>query len=250
MPRVCLATMSRDSILLECHMGITASLMSGLLSLHLVVGSGPYLDAGRNKAIANGLAQRDTHPWDWFLFVDSDIEFTPDHLRALFAPTLDHRYDPTAYPVLGGVYVNPFNDNGVPGDEVIEGSGFFGPVVYEYVEVDDLPGELNGKPTLNLRRLSRASLATRAPVDEWWNPNGDVTEVDAIGTGFLAIHISLIEDMGRHYGEPLPWFDEPVRNGVHFGEDMGFALRCMDLGYPVLANRACTPIHHKTTKLV
>jgi hypothetical protein len=77
-----------------------------------------------------------------------------------------------------------------------------------------------------------------------------VCQVDALGTGFLAIHHTLLAKMAAHYGEPLPWFDEPVHESVHYGEDMGFALRCRTLGYPVLAHRGCRPLHNKTTKLL
>jgi hypothetical protein len=243
-PRVCLTTMARESISIWTHAGIVQAMTTGRAAYHLAIEAGPYLDDGRNKCIGNALAIRDEDDnllWDWHLFVDSDIEFANDHLEALFAPTAHADYDPTVY---------PFNDSGVPGDVPDAAGGYFGPVAYEWTERDDLPGEKAGVPTMAFRRLSRAAFATRPPVNEFWNADGQVTQVDAIGTGFLAIHASLLTKMYEHYGEPLPWFDEPIRNGVHLGEDFGFALRCMDLGYPVLAHRGCTPMHNKTTKLI
>lgn len=260
--------MARESLTLEAHVGITSCLLLGLVTHHIAVPSGPYLDAGRNRCIANAyeinnrIARGETiaeheRPWDWFVFQDSDVEGNPDTLRTLMAPTCHPDYDPIRYPVIGGVYINPFEGKAVPGEEDDDlPNAHFGPVTYELILDDDLPGELNGTPTPNLRRYSRTTLATLPPVDELWNPPGTdvspspVCRVDAIGTGYLAIHRSLLDTMGQHYGEPLPWFDEPVRDGVHYGEDMGFALRCRDLGYPVLAHRGCTPLHHKTTKLI
>lgn len=263
-PRVLLATMAREAISIPTHVGIVMALATGRLAAHVAITSGPYLDAGRNKAIDGGLTSRDADGnllWDWFLFVDSDIEFTNDHLDALTTVIGHPSYDPSRYPVIGGVYTNPYDDTGVPGEEpqMVDGKvvgGFFGPVCYEWVERDDLAGELNGVPTYTTRRLSRTALATLPPVNEPWNPpspNGSpspVTEVCAIGTGFLAIHHALIAQMYDTYGEPLPWFDEPIVNRVHYGEDFGFCFRVRDLGYPVLAHRGCTPLHNKTTKLI
>lgn len=231
----------------------------GRIVHHLLLPSGPYLDAGRNKAVDGAMKLRDDQGnlvWDWFLFVDSDIEFDVETFDALFAPMHHPDYDPICYPVVGGVYANPFDDAPVAGDEADEHPGQIGPVVYEWAERSDLPGNLMGVPTLTFCRLSRKTLATLPPVDEPWNPPGTevspspVCEVGAIGTGFLAIHSSILDALGKHYGEPLPWFDEPVVHGVHYGEDFGFCHRVRELGYPVLAHRGCTPLHHKTIKLI
>lgn len=255
-PRVTLCVMSREQINLAAHVSIVQ--VMDKVAYHLALSSGPYLDAGRNKCVATAMNIRDETgalAWDWFMFTDSDVQFTPAHLEILFGPTVHPSYNPIAYPVIGGVYVNPFDDGGVPGEEATEYSGFFGPVAYEWTEVDNLPG-LEGVPTPTFRRYSRKNLATLPPVDMPWNPPGTdvspspICQVAALGTGFLAIHASLLTRMLEHYGVPLPWFDEPVIGGVHFGEDMGFAARLADLGYPVLAHRGCTPIHHKTTMLV
>lgn len=261
-PRVVLATMARESISLNTHVSIVRAMGAGRLVHHLVIPSGPYLDAGRNKAVHGALQLHDADgsdnlAWDWFLFVDSDIDFSLEDFDALFAPTTHPTFDPTRYPVLGGVYVNPFDDGGVPGDVGDpQFPGHIGPVCYEWVERDDLPGQLYGTPTYTFARLSRKALATLPPVDEPWNPPGTdaspspVCSVAAIGTGFLAIHSSILQTLGEHYGEPLPWFDEPVVNGVHYGEDFGFCHRVRELGYPVLAHRGATPLHHKTIKLI
>lgn len=260
-PRIVLATMARDTIGLHTHVSIVQAMQTGRCVHHLVVASGPYLDAGRNKAIHGAMqlltSDSGAPAWDWFLFVDSDIEFDLATYDALFHVVAHPAYSPVDYPVIGGVYVNPFDDAGVEGDTPDPTyPGHIGPVVYEWRERDDLPGQLNGTPTPTFVRLSRNALATLPPVDEPWNPPGTdtspspVTSVAAIGTGFLAIHHSILTTLGQHHGEPLPWFDEPVVNGVHYGEDFGFCHRVRELGYPVLAHRGCTPMHHKTIKLI
>lgn len=269
-PRVLIGNISRGSISTAMALGTIKSLITGAAVSVIMVESGPYLDAGRNKALANGFRVTTdgihdlphSHPlaWDWFLFIDSDIEFTEEHIVTLFEPTRHAAFDPLTYPVISGVYVNPFDDEGVPGegdDENGGHAGHFGPVVYEWTTRTDLLGNRNGIPTETFRRLSRKALATLPPVDEPWNPPSPdgaspspVCKVAAVGAGFLAIHVSLLQEMQRTYPEPMVWFDEPIVNEVHYGEDFGFALRVMELGYPVLVNRACTPLHHKTTKLV
>ncbi len=222
--------------------GVIQSLQAGLVHGFVMAESGPYLDSGRNRAIANCLEQPDD-AWEWLLFVDSDVEFTPQHVADLLRPyTAEFPLDPTAFPVIGGIYANPFADE-VPGEA--EGDDRIGPVAYEWVSVTNLHGELEGVPTYTFRRLSRKSLAALSSIF-----GEDVCQVAAVGTGFMAIHKSLLRTMEAKYGQPLPWFEEPVRNGIHFGEDFGFHLRLMDMGYPVLVHRGVTPLHHKTIKLI
>lgn len=235
------ANISRGQVSTQFVSGLIGSLQTDTLHGLVMVESGPYLDAGRNKAIANCLQLPD---WEWLLFIDSDIEFTPAHIRTLLHHHATGELDPAFFPVIGGVYINPFGDGGVPGEE--EDDDRIGPVVYEWVERDDLDGEKAGVPTTSFRRLSRKSLAALSPV----LGIEPVAKAACIGTGFLAIHREFLHEMADLYAQPLPWFNEPVRDGVHYGEDMGFCLRVMDMGYPVLVNRACTPLHHKTLKLV
>lgn len=242
-----IANISRGSISTHTAAGFITSLREKLVSHVLLVESGPYLDMGRNKAVGNALT---LDGWDWLLFIDSDIEFSPDDIRTLLSPYSStyhsHPLDPTSYPVIGGIYANPFDDGGVPGEE--PGEGTVGPVAYEWVERDDLPG-MDGAPTWAYRRLSRRALADRLPHPVAGQVSEAICSVSALGTGFLAIHRSLLEKMQAEFPPPLPWFIEPVVNNVHMGEDMGFCHRVMCMGYPVLANRSCTVLHHKTVKL-
>lgn len=241
-PRVLIANINRGQISAGMMMGVIDAMTNGYVRWVVLAESGPYLDSGRNMAVANAMQQEE---WDWLLFVDSDIEFKGSHVRQLLAPYTSGWLDPRLHPVMGGIYVNPFADGGVPGEDPAEDR--VGPVAYEWVQRDDLHGELAGVPTWTFRRLSRKSLAA---LDGRGIGAEDVCEVACVGTGFLALHRSLLDHMREVYPEPLPWFDEPVRDAVHYGEDMGFCLRVRDLGYPVLVNRACTPLHHKTLKLI
>lgn len=251
-PRVIIANISRGQLSMNMVAGVIQSMQADLVHGFVMAESGPYLDAGRNRAVANCLA----HPedaWEWLLFVDSDVEFTPEHIARLFEPYQgDHGLRTSTYPVIAGIYCNPFTDE-VPGEE--EGADHIGPVVYEWVAVTNLQGELEGIPTETFRRLSRKSLAAIPPMthhhaDGWDSTYDDLARVAAVGTGFMAIHRTLLREMEARYAQPLPWFEEPVRNGVHYGEDMGFCLRLMDMGYPVLVHRGVTPLHHKTIKLI
>jgi hypothetical protein len=229
-PRVLLANINRGQVSSAFMMGAIQALQQDVIHGMVVVESGPYLDDGRNKAIANALQLPD---WEWLLFVDSDIEWQPHHVTTLLEGYTYDFLNAEDSPVMAGVYVNPFDD-GRHADNV-------GPVVYGWGEYNG-PGEEDGMMTFV--RMSREELA------DLNNGNGPVCEVEAVGTGFLALHRSLLLTMQDKFDAPLIWFHEPVVGGVHFGEDMGFCLRLRDLGYPVLVNRACTPIHHKTMKLI
>lgn len=240
-PRVIVANISRGQVSTQMMVGTIQALQAQVIHGLVMVESGPYLDSGRNKAIANAFTQPD---WEWLLFIDSDIEFTPAHVTALLAPYAAGELHPGICPVIGGLYINPFGDEGVPGETEFEDK--IGPVAYEWVSRDDLHGEKAGVPTMTFRRLSRKALAAQRDhlhVEQ-------VAKVACVGTGFMAIHRTFLTQMSERYGQPLPWFEEPVLDGVHYGEDMGFCLRVMAMGYPVLVNRACTPLHHKTIKLI
>lgn len=222
-PRVIIANISRGHLSASMVAGVIQSLQADVAHGFVMAESGPYLDAGRNRAVANCLTHA-AGTWEWLLFVDSDIEFTPKHITMLLAPYASGALDPITCPLIGGIYANPFNDS-VPGEE--EGADRIGPVAYEWLEVDDLQGELAGVPTFTFRRLSRKALAALPPYCE----GDDVCQVACVGTGFMAIHRSLLTHMEATYPQPLPWFDEPVRDGVHYGEDMGFPV---DPATPVL----------------
>lgn len=72
---------------------------------------------------------------------------------------------------------------------------------------------------------------------------------DAIGTGFMAIHRSLLEMMPEYFGYPQPWFAELVVNETHLGEDMTFCLRVGSLGFKPQLVCDAKVTHYKTVGL-
>lgn len=175
--------------------------------------SGPYLDTGRNAVVR---AVLDGTPADYLVFVDSDIAPQVDDFYRLVETAHRHGCD-----VLSGVYWSAS----------VWGRDLW-PVVYRWgvkdgaralvdLTADDLDGLDAGKPP----------------------------EVDGVGAGFLCLSRSMLERMRARYGDPLPWFVCETRDGVHYGEDLGFCLRCADMGVPVHVLPDLTVAHYKTVRL-
>ena len=249
-PKVIIGNISAGHLVTGMVTGLIESLMTGTALTCALGASGPYLDDGRNRVVSIAL---DVDGWDWLLFIDSDVEFTAADISTLLLPTRHVAYPTATLPVIGGVYVNPYPDNGVRGEEDDQPNSHVGPVCYDWELRDDLDG-MDGKIVPAFRRVSRSTLEHRSPYTSHdghlWNLEDKVCRVDAIGTGMMAIHRSLLNRLMAEFEPPCIWFDEPVVNGVHLGEDLGFCHRLGLLGYPVLANRACHPLHHHTLKLI
>jgi len=190
---------------------ITWAISKGALSSWLIRTHGPYLTNARNSMVRAFLAieHRDkTH----LLFVDSDQRFTPEDVRAVVSRCTRET------PVVGGLYVNPDQTN-----------GSHNPIAYSL--------EPDGFHQLDMGPC------------RWTHPSeGDpCIEVGAVGTGFMAIHRSLIETMPGTFSEPCPWFAEPVFGDPPkmIGEDLGFCLRVLHLDHPVLLHRGAKIGHFK-----
>lgn len=143
------------------------------------------------------------------LFVDSDMEFTADQVHEIVA-----KVSP-AQPVVGGLYVNWFANHGVK------------PVA--------LVWDIDSTPPLMV------------PID---NPSdGDgLVEVGCVGTGFMAIHRSLLDQMTTLFDAPCPWFAEVAYAGSQMGEDVTFCQRAVALGHPVYVDTDLRIHHHKTVR--
>lgn len=103
-PRVCLGLICPGHVRVEMyisHINALALCDSSKIRLtgFLARTSGPYLDSGRNKLVADFMA--DDELGDWLLFVDDDIEFSPSDIEELFA-VAHHEHAP----VVSGVYVS------------------------------------------------------------------------------------------------------------------------------------------------
>lgn len=112
-------------------------------------------------------------------------------------------------PVVGGLYLNPAED------------GFARPVIYDldehgFIQHPECPVSGSG-----------------------------LVEVGAVGTGFMAIHRSILETLAAKYDSPVQWFDEIIYQGNKLGEDLTFCLRVRDLGYPVMVHLDAKVGHYK-----
>ena len=76
-----------------------------------------------------------------------------------------------------------------------------------------------------------------------------VMEVEGVGAGFLMLSRGLLEKMRAEYPEPCPWFDEPIIDGRHYGEDFGFCRRVRELGTKVYVDLRVQLSHYKTVRV-
>jgi hypothetical protein len=74
-------------------------------------------------------------------------------------------------------------------------------------------------------------------------------EVAGVGGGFVMVTRELCEKMLAEYGEPTPWFYEPVIDGEHYGEDFGFCHRVREMGSTVNIDLRVQLSHYKTVRL-
>lgn len=176
---------------------------------------GPYLDDGRNVVIERALA----HPleFEYLLFVDSDIAWRPDDVRKIVAAAEAHRDEPAIYT---GAYSSTRHN------EQFAVVGNFEP------------------DTRNVRCFT---------LEEFYEIHAEVGEgiirVDGCGAGFLLIPRVVIEALLAIHGAPVPWFHEPIIDGVHQGEDYGFCIRAAEAGFPTYLVPSITLLHNKTVAL-
>lgn len=221
---VALSVMTAGEIRYETAESICRVVATETVSQAFFVQHGPYLDQGRNKMVRvfndERIRERCTH----LLMVDSDIAFTPEDVIKLYEADK---------PIVSGVYYSLFD-------------GFPKPVIYEHTVVmdhkrmDAIGKWPDGWPTWAQRMVG-------AKVDT--SELEPVVQVAAAGAGFLMIHSDVLDAMGKEFGEPQPWFSEPVIDGIYFGEDLAFCLRAQDLGFDVWAHRDVEVGHTKSTPI-
>lgn len=206
---VAIGVMTAGDIRMECAESLVAAMATKVAKIIFFVGSGPYLDDGRNK-----VARLFTDPvfaeqgCDRLLMVDSDIEFKPDDVSRLAELDL---------PVVSGVYHNSYHELGVK------------PVVYDWM-------------------VNELGMKTLAVIDKWPNRKR-LQSVTAIGAGFLMIRRDVLDVLYGIHGEPQPFFAEDIRDGIHFGEDLTFCLRCHEAGIDVIADTKTQLAHHKSARI-
>jgi len=148
---------------------------------------------------------------DWLLMMDADERLTLDNFDKLIesAHTKER-------PVLGAlVFAAFFDDN-----EMLRPV----PTIY-----NDLP--------------DRGLVA----MDDY--PKNEVIKVDAIGTGCLLIHRSVILEVQKksneNQGSDWAWFIDGPIAGRWFGEDLLFSKRLQSLGIPIYCNTGAILAHKK-----
>lgn len=169
------------------------------------------MDASRNLAAATFLDHSEA---EWLWFVDTDMGFPGDALARLVnsAHPVDRR-------ITAGMYFTPADavDDGIGGVNYTTE-----PVVYGWGETEDGEG---------LRVLA-----------DW--PENAVFQVAAIGTGFMLIHRSLLEEIREAEGDV--WFNHMrYANGKRLSEDLSFCLRSHKYGSFPYVDTGIPLSHHK-----
>lgn len=203
------------SVRAECAESLIYLTISGIPRWVYIHRAGPYLDDARNAVVRQ--FKEEAQRCDRLLMVDSDIEFKPADVQQLIDDDL---------PVVSGVYHNLFTSKK-------GATGGITPVVFTWDEDDE-----------------RRSLI---PIREW--PDGalhedfserPIVQVEGVGAGFLMIRRDVLDVLEAAYGDPSPWFGEMIRDGVHFGEDLDFCVRCAEREIPIAVDRRVQVRHYKT----
>lgn len=218
--------MTGGEIRYETATSLCAAIAQQAISEVTFTHSGPYLDAGRNNVVKTFCDPRIRERCTHLLMLDSDIMFNVSDVELLYEASCEPGRERA---VVGGVYYNNFD-------------GRPGPVVYDW-----------GTNALGQKILE--------PIKEWddgypsWPDSTDpgdlspLTRVEGIGAGFLMIRYEVIDVLYQVFGEPQPWFSEPVVDGIHFGEDLAFCQRVKDSGFSVWAHRGVKLRHVKPVQI-
>lgn len=210
------------------------SLGPGYKVLGVVDGiSGPYLDIGRNQLVARLLADDTTSTSDWFIFLDDDIGFTPEHATALLDAAITH-------------------DTGCAGGPYVCFDPFYGQAICayraEHYSPDTHPEGLAPSVQPDGRVLVPVPLHSLPTVP---------TPVDSFGAGFMAVSRDLLERMRTAFVHPQEWFAElvvpsgnPDTGGLWLGEDHVFCIRAAILGSRPLLVPDARVTHYKTAGFV
>lgn len=197
------------------HWNFAASLLKLQQSMRfrttiLGIPSGPNISSPRNDVAATFLKTDD----EWFLSVDTDIEFEPDHVSQLVAHDLD---------IVGGTYFNKFgsDDKPIPVCSVNTGPGKFGHG--DVLQID--------RGLVKVFGLGMGFTLVRREV------------MEKLGNGPMWPFAELAVT-----GAQLGAVDEAERNTIHMlSEDITFCARAQALKYSVWMDLDCKVKHHKST---
>ena len=148
---------------------------------------------------------------NWLLMIDSDERLSLDTWHKLIASAHDKDR-----PIVSGLVFAAFFD----GEDALR------PV-----------------PTIYLMDSERGL----QPIDGY--PENQLIEVDAVGTGCILIHRSVLLEMQKqatpNQGKNWAWFVEGAIDGTYFGEDLLFSKRLKSMGYKIFAHTGAILPHHK-----
>ena len=147
----------------------------------------------------------------WLLMIDSDERLSLETFKKL----VDAAHDKDC-PIVSGLVFAAFFDN----EDALRPV----PTIYRM------------DPTKGLEAIDGY------PIDE-------LIEVDAVGTGCLLIHRSVLEEMRRNatpnQGKDWAWFVEGAIDGTYFGEDLLFSKRLKSMGFKIHAHTGAILPHQK-----
>lgn len=214
---IAIALITSGDVRVEYMESTINSLIEKVASNWFVTPCGPYLDIGRNKGVYTFL---DGMEHEWLLYVDSDIQFNIENVRQVYEYAVEYEREHGVYPVVGGSYLG-IKDGGAA------------VIAYRRLDPDDASSEFE-------------NIEMTEVLD-----HKDTTDVDGMGTGFMLIHRSILENMrkGYHSVAPLDVFACVAVDHHWAGEDITFCLRAAHMGYPVKLHRGVRLIHYKTIGL-
>lgn len=170
---------------------------------------GGLLSRQRNEVVKTFL---DHTTAEWLFMIDSDEQLSVQAFDKLVAAA-----HAAARPVVGGLYFGTWPSPGMMPK----------PVPHIYVHAADG--------------------VSVAPVTDY--PENQIIEVDALGTGCIIIHRSVLEQIREHAdpheGDAWCWFRDLPLNGLWLGEDLYFCRRIRSLGVPIHAHTGAILPHRR-----
>lgn len=170
---------------------------------------GGLISRQRNEVVQRFLESES----EWLLMIDSDEQLSV----AAFDLLIDTAHA-AKRPVIGGLYFGTWPN----------------------------PGGLYPQPIPHLYRQARDGVSVKPVIDY---PQNSVIEIDAVGTGCLLVHRSVLEAIrstaDEHEGELWCWFRDLPLKGMWLGEDLYFCRRIRALGFKIHAHTGAVLPHRR-----
>lgn len=214
-----------SDFLMSYHNFLFRDIVARKLFRSMTASQGAFHADNRNRAVEIFLKQGS----DWLLFIDTDIEYTPDHVyRLLDAAAADKRRK-----VLTGLYF------------IFHPEGKLNPCWFHY-----------NKHTGSYDVVPHSFLSS------------GVKKIDSSGAGFLMIHREValaVAKLPQYQDDTQKWFghdivrmivpgeyaagDKVPFHNVRLGEDMTFCKRAKEAGYTLFAHGDVIVTHIKEVKV-